>query len=56
LVDGFSASGIFAQTDAGRPFKIDVEDWFNVKASYVCGDNCASAESFYSTKITEVIS
>ncbi len=56
LVDGFSASGKIAKTDAGRPINKAVEDWFNVKASKDCGENCASAESFYSTKINEVIS
>jgi hypothetical protein len=53
LIDAISAGAKLTKADAGRSLDKAVEDLLSLKAEKNCESNCASANSYYSTKITE---
>ena len=54
LVDGFAAQSKLKTVFGGKSALEATEDWHRLKAEKDCKANCASVESFYNTKTTEV--
>jgi hypothetical protein len=54
LVDGFSASANIdiVKEDVGED-KV-VQDWFKLKAAKDCGEECATVESYFTTKTNDI--
>ncbi len=54
LVDGFSANANIniVKEDVGEN-KV-VQDWFKLKAAKDCGDECATVESYFTTKTNDI--
>lgn len=54
LIDAISASSKLTKADAGRALDKAIEDYFTLKVEKSCDANCANAESYYTTKTTEI--
>ena len=54
LVDGFAANANISivKEDSGED-KV-VQDWFKLKAAKNCGDDCATVESYFTTKTNDI--
>ncbi|MBK9284034.1 MAG: hypothetical protein IPM51_06900 [Sphingobacteriaceae bacterium] len=53
LIDAIAAGAKLTKADAGRTIDKTVEDLLSLKAEKSCDANCANANSYYTTKITE---
>jgi hypothetical protein len=54
LVDGFAAQSKLKTVFGGKNALETTEDWYRLKAEKDCKANCATVESFYNTKTTEI--
>jgi hypothetical protein len=54
LIDAIAAGSKLTKADAGRELDKATEDWHKLKALKNCDSDCASVESYYTTKTAQL--